>query len=404
MQRIAIAERPNWKARAEELGFRFHTMYGEPYWDETSAYVFTLQQIENDIEDPSTELHGMCIEAAARIIGSEELLEAVGIPEAHRDLVADSFRAGEPSLYGRFDLAYDGSGPAKLLEYNADTPTSLYEAAAFQWTWLEDIRSNGTLAAMSAGDADQFNAIHDALVARFREVFAAGADIHFASSKGLEEDFATVEYMAWCAKEAGLVAHYVAMEEIGLTTSGQFADDEDRTMGALFKLYPWEDMLADSFADAIAGSRCRMLEPAWKAVVSNKGLLPVLWQLFEGHPNLLPSFFLKDVSADTDAVRRATEANLFAHGRVSKPIFSREGASITISDARDRVLETAANRDYDHHPTIVQAYAPLPEMGGMFPVLGTWIVGDTCVGLGVREDASRITQNLSRFKPHLIIG
>ena len=38
----------------------------------------------------------------------------------------------------------------------------------------------------------------------------------------------------------------------------------------------------------------------------------------------------------------------------------------------------------------------------MFPVLGTWMVGDACVGLGVREDASRITQNLSRFKPHFV--
>lgn len=80
------------------------------------------------------------------------------------------------------------------------------------------------------------------------------------------------------------------------------------------------------------------------------------------------------------------------------------GASITISDAENRVIAAATNRDYDRHPTIVQAYAPLPEMGGMFPVLGTWMVGETCVGLGVREDASRITQNLSRFKPHFVRG
>jgi glutathionylspermidine synthase len=36
-------------------------------------------------------------------------------------------------LYGRFDLAYRGDGPPKLLEYNADTPTALFEAAVVQW-------------------------------------------------------------------------------------------------------------------------------------------------------------------------------------------------------------------------------------------------------------------------------
>ena len=414
MRRIALAERPNWKTRAEELGFHFHTMYGEAYWDETSAYAFTLDQIERDIEDPSTELHGMCVEAAGEIMGSEELMEAVGIPPAYRDLVATSFRAGEPALYGRFDLAYDGMGPAKLLEYNADTPTSLYEAAAFQWLWLEDMRASGALAAFGGGEPDQFNGIHDALVARLREINPPRAPVHFASVKGDEEDFATVEYMAWCAKEAGLSAHYVAMEEIGLTGAGQFADAESRVMGTLFKLYPWENMLAEPFAAHIAGSGCRMIEPAWKAVVSNKGLLPVLWRMFEGHPNLLPAFFESEMTSGDRVVanRRARAGEALSRGRVTKPLFSREGASVDIEAGDGRIGAggriVANDRTYDAHPRITQAYVDLPALGDparpVFPVLGAWIVGDSCVGLGIREDASRITQNLSRFKPHFIFG
>src|SRR5205085_9315425 len=48
------------------------------------------------------------------------------------EAVAESWhrRAELPSVYGRFDLRHDGDGPAKLLEYNADTPTSLVEAAS----------------------------------------------------------------------------------------------------------------------------------------------------------------------------------------------------------------------------------------------------------------------------------
>ena len=404
MQRVTLSERPDWKSKAEELGFHFHTMYGEPYWDETSAYAFTLGQIETDIEDASNALHAMCLDAVEAVVGSEELMSRLGIPNGFHDFVAASWARRDPVLYGRLDLAYDGAGPAKLLEYNADTPTSLYEAASFQWLWLEDMRASGALPA----EADQFNGVHEAMVARFQAILAPGSDLHFTSAKGLDEDFATVEYMAWTAKEAGLIAHYVALEDIGVTTTGQFADGEERVIGAMFKLYPWEDMLADPFAAHIPTAQCRMIEPAWKALVSNKGILPVLWRMFEGHPNLLPAFFEHDFTrGDRDVAARIARADgAFERGRVVKPIFSREGASVDIvtSDPAlgpdGRIM--AANRSYDAYPKIVQAYTPLPNMEGMFPVLGAWMVGDACVGLGVREDASRITQNLSRFKPHFV--
>ena len=127
-----MPERPDWRDITREVGFTVADMHGEPYRDETSAYRFTLRQIEDDIEDPSTALHAMCHEAAGHIVGSERLLEKLGVPSRFHDLVAESWRLKQPEIYGRFDLAYDGASPAKLLEYNADTPTSLYETAAFQ--------------------------------------------------------------------------------------------------------------------------------------------------------------------------------------------------------------------------------------------------------------------------------
>jgi len=408
MQKITLPERPDWRAEAQELGFTFADMHGEPYWDETSAYRFTLAQVETDIEDPATELHGMCREAVAGIVASEELMERLCIPEAHRDMVAESWAREHPEIYGRFDFAYDGTGPAKMLEYNADTPTSLYESASFQWKWLESQLEAGVL---EEGD-DQFNGIHEALVERFGALFAPGSDLHFTAVGGNPEDYATVECMAWAAREAGLGAHYSDLEKIGLSEEGQFVDHEDRVIGTLFKLYPWEDLLRDEYADRIRGAQCLMIEPAWKAVLSNKGLLPVLWRMFEGHPNLLPAFFEADV-ADAMAGRGAPApevADAFARsadalraGHVIKPVFSREGASVTIVE-NGAVSEAATNTEYAQHPTIVQGYAPLPEFGGFRPVIGAWIVGTECAGMGIREDRSRITQDLSRFKPHFIRG
>lgn len=68
-----------------------------------------------------------------------------------------SWATRQPSLYSRLDLAYDGVNPPKLLENNADTPTSLYESAFFQWIWLEDQIAAGNL----PENADQFNGIRE---------------------------------------------------------------------------------------------------------------------------------------------------------------------------------------------------------------------------------------------------
>ncbi|WP_376873714.1 glutathionylspermidine synthase family protein [Albirhodobacter sp. R86504] len=406
MHKIALPERPNWRAYAKEVGFTFADMHGEPYWDESSAYEFSLEQIETDLEDPATELHDMCREAVDHIVKSEALLDRLAIPDAHRDLVLESWQRQDPEIYGRFDFAYDGRSPAKLLEYNADTPTSLYESAAFQWQWLEDQVGAGVL----PHGSDQFNGIHEALAARFRAVFAPKSQLHFTAVAGNPEDYGTVEALGWAAREAGLGAHYCDLESIAISDEGQFLDDKDRVMGVLFKLYPWEDLLRDDYAKYIRDSNCLMLEPAWKAVVSNKGLLPVLWQMFEGHPNLLPAFFEADlgggmtqdgpVAQDVVQSFSRAEAQLNA-GYVRKPILSREGASVDIFKD-GALLEQAKNSEYSDYPRVIQAYAPLPEFDGFRPVIGAWIVGDSCAGIGIREDKSRITQDLSRFKPHYI--
>ena len=405
MQKLSLPERPGWRDRAAELGFTFADMGGEPYWDETSAYRFTLRQIEDDIEAPGAELHAMCREAVAHAVASEDWMTRLEIPRPHWDFVAQAWANNEPELYGRLDLAYDGKGPARLLEYNADTPTALYESASFQWLWFEESRDAGVL----GPNTDQFNRIHEALSERWAAICKPGEDIHFAADRDNPEDYATVEALAWAAREGGLGAHFTALSDIGITDQGQLADDQDRVIGTLFKLYPWEDMLRDAFAPNLQPSGARFIEPPWKAVVSNKGLLPLLWHLFPGHPNLLPAFFQADVEAArrgeaTPFAQAIAEAEpILSRGHVTKPVFSREGAGVVIHEG-GRETDRAPDDSYSHHPHVVQALAPLPDFDGFHPVLGAWIVGHDCVGLGMREDRARITHNLSRFKPHFIEG
>jgi glutathionylspermidine synthase len=385
MKRIETQPRENWQQIAEEAGFDFHTMYGETYWDESSYYEFNLKQVEDDIEDPSTELHAMVRDAVADVIADESLMAKFGIPEQHWDYVAQSYKKDEPELYGRFDLVYDGTGPAKMLEYNGDTPTSLYEAAMYQWEWLEDV----------AKDKDQFNSIYEALVKRLEHIryyMTEDLPFYFSSVGGPEnvEDYATVETLAWAASDAGFRVEYVATEHIAIAENGQFMSSvNEEYIDQMFKLYPWEDMLRDDFAVYLKSSGVRMFEPPWKAIVSNKAILPVLWNKFKGHKNLLPAYFEGEEQADLGSQY------------VRKPIFSREGSSIDIFN-NGQLEESAGDTTYNQHTKIVQKYVELPNFNGARPVIGSWIVGRDCVGMGIREDKSRITQNLSRFKPHLI--
>jgi glutathionylspermidine synthase len=153
LQRIPCDERADWREKADASGFVFHTMAGDRYWDERAYYAFTLKEIESDIEAPTAELDAMCRELVARAVEDERMLKVLRIPERFWTFIAASWKRGDPSLYGRFDLSYDGSGPAKLLEYNADTPTSVFETAVFQWMWLEDAKTRQ----ITPQDADQYN-------------------------------------------------------------------------------------------------------------------------------------------------------------------------------------------------------------------------------------------------------
>ena len=385
MQRHGLTPRPNLGERCRELGFAFHTIDGEVYWDESAYYSFTLAEIEKDIEAPAAELAALCLEFVDRACRDDGILDRLCIPDHARDLVADSWRRREASLYGRFDFAYSGDGPAKLLEYNADTPTALYEAAVFQWVWLEDRLKDGGL----PRGADQFNSLHDRLIARFAEI-APGAAIHFAALLESAEDRGTVEYLADCAKQAGLAPSLIAISDIGSRGAGPFVDLANKPVDLLFKLYPWEWMLADAFGTSPSMRHTRFLEPPWKAVLSNKGLLPYLWEMAPGHPNLLPAFF-------EDDPRKFELGPRFA----KKPILSREGANVLLVDG-DRVVGRT-DGGYGAEGHVRQALAGTPAFDGNYPVIGAWIVGDEPAGMGLREDASRITGNRSRFVPHAIV-
>jgi glutathionylspermidine synthase len=385
MRRIACPERDDWRTTAETCGFDFHTIDGERYWDERAYYAFSLDEIERQIEAPTGEIGAMCLELVARAIDDEEYLRRLKIPEAFWPLLSESWRRDEASLYGRLDLSFDGRGPAKLLEYNADTPTSIFEAAVFQWTWLEQAIERR----ITPPRADQFNSIHERLIEAWKKL-GLGRHLHLTGTTESSEEAGTLAYLEDTARQAGMDTTMIDIEDIGWRDDGGFVDLDDREIELAFKLYPWEWMFHDEFGARLIEAPTRWIEPPWKAVLSNKGILPVLWEMFPGHPNLLPAFF----EDDPNVAQLGTSY-------VRKPLYSREGANVALVSAGATLVQQEG--PYGAEGFIRQAIAPLPNFSDQFPVLGSWLVDHTPCGLSVREDENPITGNTSRFLPHAIL-
>jgi glutathionylspermidine synthase len=385
MHRIPVAQRPGLEEAARAHGYQFRVGDGVPHWDETAYYQFTLSQIEGDLERPAEEIDAMCFELLDQSLWDETIYRRLRIPEAYWDYVANSWRNREMDLLGRFDFSYDGAGDAKLLEYNADTPTTLYESAVFQWVWLEEAIATGLI----PQNSDQSAQIHEYIVEAFQGMGSQGL-LHLACMRDIEDDRETVRYLEECAQEAGLETQCLDIKDIGIDAAGRYTDLENRVTNTLFKLYPWEWIMEEEFGRYLVSSGVQFLEPPWKAVLSNKGLLPLLWESFEGHPNLLQAYFEGDAKAD------ALPASY-----VRKPMLSRQGSNIKI--VQDRVAVSFSEGSYGKEGHIVQALHPLPEFDGKFPLVGYWMVAGQPAGLSIRESQTLVTDGDANFVPHIIL-
>jgi glutathionylspermidine synthase len=374
MRRRTIAPRTDWKARVERQGLVFHTARETGvYWGEGAYYEFTAAEIDT-IEAATRELHARCLDAVAHVVERGRYAE-LGLTPLAAELVETSWRAQPPSLYGRFDLAL-GDGVPKMLEYNADTPTSVLEAGVIQWTWLAECLPG----------ADQWTAVHERLIATWRALAPRlGELVHFACVEDVEDEM-TIGYLRDTAEQAGLRTTQLAMADLGWDPArGELVDLEGRAIRSIFKLYPWEGLVEDALAPVLARVPAAWLEPAWKMVLSNKAILPILWELFPGHPNLLPA---------------SREAGAVGGAWVKKPVLGREGANVTVHAPGG---EVATAGPYERHGFVYQAYAELGVHDGMRPVIGAWVIGGEPAGIGIRETEGYVTSNTARFVPHAIV-
>ena len=384
MQRVTLRQREGWQQTVEAQGLLFHTHEdGRPYWKEGVAYQFAPAQIET-LESATAALQALCLQAVEHVLAQRRFRE-FGIPDFMIPVIEASWEQDEVSLVGRFDLAYEGQGPPKLLEYNADTPTSLLEAAVVQWFWLQDLLPH----------RDQFNSLHERLVAAWQRAkgFLPIAPVAFLHQDA-EEDIQTVAYLRDTADKAGVTSLQMFIEDLGWDEARSlFVDLDGHPISAAFKLYPWEFMVKDAFGQHLAQlpRPCTFLEPPWKMLLSNKAILALLWELNPGHENLLPAYL--------DGPRE-----LAGSGYAQKPLLGREGANVSLHRPGQPTLSAPLQPAYGAEGYVFQGLATIPCLDGHYPVLGSWVVDGEPAGMGIRESEEPITGNSSAFVPHFILS
>lgn len=370
MKREYAPPRPDWRERLAAIDYHIaNHPDGSPYWREDQCYVLSEAEVEMFHAAASRGVE-MVRSALPRVFEGGELAR-LGLPDASARLAAASWRAQEPSLYGRMDFAWDGQSEPVLLEYNADTPTALYEAAVVQWRWLVDRDPS----------ADQYNMIQEKLVARWPTAAADAAVVHFACLRSVDEELLTAEYLRECANAAGVRTMALDLADVGWNGT-DFVDGADARIETLFKLYPTEWMASETFGEHLAAGRPRLIEPPWRLAASSKALLALLWEMFPDAPNLRPAFVERPRAIDDFVV---------------KPVLGREGAGVRFGDRRPRTPAA-----FENEPVMYQQRVRAKRFSGYTPVFGVWVIGDEPCGLGVREDASEITGPGACFAPHRI--
>lgn len=384
--------RPLDKAVMEELGMTWHTDRDGSDYVSDSVVLVSEAEAEAFYAAANT-LYDMHVEAAQHVIDAGRYTD-LGIPSNLVGLIEDSWDKDDLHLYGRFDLAGGIDGlPIKLIEFNADTPTSLFETSLVQWALL---KANGM------DERQQFNNLHEMLQENFRRLITrdrpldefheryAREKLLFSSVADNPEDERTTRYLQEIAHEAGLYTDFCYLHEAGFSHEDGVFNRDGQLADFWFKLHPWEDIGADELEltrmleKAARHGTTRIINPAYTLLFQSKGMLKVLHDLFPASPYLLPAAF--------EPLRGVPQ--------VRKKLFGREGANVSLLSADGQPMAETPG-PYGHHKDLYQERAEFARgADGSLYQAGVFYVWEAC-GLGFRKGGD-ILNDTSKFVGHMI--
>ncbi|MGY2132021.1 glutathionylspermidine synthase family protein [Hymenobacter sp. HD11105] len=354
------------------------------------AVVVSEEEADTLLQAANT-LYNMLVESIPDPI-PDDLLQLLAIPTNLWAAVRHSWNDERHwHIYGRFDLVQTPDGP-KLLEFNADTATSLPETAVVQWASL--------VAAGTSDESRQANGLFEGLSAQFRQWLELNSDLEpsllLVYLPDSQEDEANCAVLAEAAREAGFEhVHLCSVDAMQVSVAGEergvwapIEDNQWQRFGFLFKLVPWEILaqeepeLTADLSQLLLSRDVMIANPAYSLLFQSKGILAWLWQVYPHHPLLLEAA-LQDLSGHY----------------VRKPLFGREGQNV--AEVQNGRVAAEVPGEFAPQPQVRQRWAELPtDQQQRRYQAGVFWAGEGCA-LGFRRDKSVIT-NLSEFLAHII--
>lgn len=376
----------------EELGFTWHTdKDGTKYVSDELVEVSALEA--EAYYEAANEIYDMYVEAAEHVI-KNNLFFDLGIPFNLIETIKKSWENDVHwHIYSRFDLAGGIDGKAiKLIEFNADTPTSLFESALLQWALLKNNNMD---------EEQQFNNIYETISQNFKRLITLfddtelfderydGWKILFSSMAGNDEEETTTRLLQQMATDAGFNTSFEYLQNVQFDENG-IADADGHGYEYWFKLYPWEDIatdepeLATTLSNIMQNQKAIILNPAYTLLFQSKGMMKILCDMFPDSPYLLKTSFepLKGIK------------------HVEKTVFGREGANTKIIDADGTILEQTEG-PYENYKKVYQEYVDFPkDAKGVKYQAGVFFAYEAC-GMSFRK-GSEIMDNMSKFVGHVL--
>lgn len=427
MRRVRTEPRPNFVRLLHSQGLVFNrdpipAGQHEHYWPDDRYYAFTGEEIKL-LQDAAADVFAMLCEATDYLTERPELIASrLAIPEFCLKQIVESWKRTPAfgSVYSRFDICFGGLDHAdprlrvpRFYEINADTPTTLIESASIQFSWLQQ----------TGHGPDQYNDVEEKLIAAWQRNMAEierklghRPKVHFASTRTRDgEDEINTEYLAATCQTAGYETKNTWLDQISLGRDGRLYDQDGEHIDVVYKLYPWELIIKEKFAQACFSDMENIgrrnasgrytggtiwIEPPYKLLWTSKAMFAILWELFRDDPRsrwLLPTYL--EAERPAEMVRYAR-----------KPIFARKGAGVTLQDGDETIIRTGAC-GFGDEGYVVQELAVLPAFGGdedgnarrpSYPVIGLWMIDGAPAGMGIREDVGQVTGDSSSFIPNVI--
>ena len=333
------------------------------------------------------------VDSAAEYFIASRRLDELGIPDYAVPVIERTYREyiRHPHMLGRFDFAGGLAGlPIKLLEFNADTPFSIFEVSSLQYA----------LARYHELDPDHFQ--YNSLFEQLRDFFAellpahAGRGVLFTNAADGEDDLNTF-IIKDAAKHAGLTGTCLHWTDVcidrdhGLCSVDKSGAYIHKIFHLMIKMVPWDLLFLED--ERMARELLRSMErdpglvvcnPPYAAVYQSKALLAHVQRLFPENPHFLPaaSTPLPDVA------------------QVAKPIWGREGRNITIWENGQAVTRT--DGFYARQPLIYQQKAALVCDGTHYYQAGVFISAEVPCGLGFRRGPSPIITTDDAMIGHIV--